>query len=162
MATRESIPPALIKISGVIPLTRTIFTWQSIATAVIIIAASVLVAYLSAPTAERAKVAEDLGVRFETPIPSDEKRRAPGEWLEYNGILTVLICAIGFGYLAKLFLAKGPVGGLRPQHLQSALPDAGNASPLDSESIYQGGDCFCARHGRRTDSVSLSTRASSP
>lgn len=112
MATRESIPPALLKISGVIPLTRTIFTWQSIATAVIIIAVSVFIAYLSAPTAERAKVAEDLGVRFETSIPSGEKRSAPGEWLEYNGILTVLICAIGFGYLAKLFLAKGPLAAL--------------------------------------------------
>jgi short-chain fatty acids transporter len=112
MATRESIPPALLKISGVIPLTSTIFTWQSIATAVIIIGVSVLIAYVSAPTAERAKVAEDLGVRFETPIVPEEKRRAPGEWLEYNGILTVVICSIGFGYLAKLFIARGPSAAL--------------------------------------------------
>jgi short-chain fatty acids transporter len=42
----------------------------------------------------------------------EEKRRAPGEWLEYNGILTVVICSIGFGYLAKLFIARGPLAAL--------------------------------------------------
>ena len=112
MASRESIPPALLKISGVIPLTRTIFAWQSIVTALTIIAVSVFIAYVSAPTAERAKVAEDLGVKFETLIVADEKPRAPGEWLERNGILTVLICSIGFAHLGQLFVARGPLAFL--------------------------------------------------
>ena len=49
MATPASIPSALLKISGSIPLSQTIYTWQSGATAAILILSSVTVAYLSAP-----------------------------------------------------------------------------------------------------------------
>ncbi len=112
MATRGSIPAALIKISGVIPLTRTIFTWQSMVTALLLAAVSVLVAYLSAPSASSARTAEAFGVTFEPPVPLLEKRRTPGEWLEYNGILTVLICSLGFGYLAPVLFTKGPLAAL--------------------------------------------------
>ncbi|HTB94625.1 MAG TPA: TIGR00366 family protein [Candidatus Sulfotelmatobacter sp.] len=107
MATPTSIPPAILKISGQIPLTHTIFTWQSLMTAVVLIAASVLVAYLSAPAAAEAKTVEMLGVKFEAEAPTADKAQTPGEWLEHNGILTVLICALGFSYLAKIFLARG-------------------------------------------------------
>ena len=62
MASSGSIPPELLRISGRIPLTQTIFTWQSELTALIIIAVSVGVAYLSAPAASAAKTAEALGV----------------------------------------------------------------------------------------------------
>jgi short-chain fatty acids transporter len=107
MATRGSIPPAILKISGPIPLTRTIFTWQSLVTAGLLILASVLVAYLSAPAASEAKTAEIFGVKFDMAVQPIEKSRTPGEWLEHNGILTVLICALGFSYLAKIFSARG-------------------------------------------------------
>jgi short-chain fatty acids transporter len=112
MATRESIPPALFKLSGIIPLTRTIFTWQSVVTTVVLIAATVWVAYASAPSAEHVKSAESFGVNFERPVLAPEKRRTPGEWLEYSGVLTVLICALGFGYLAQLFITKGALAAL--------------------------------------------------
>ncbi len=49
MATPASIPAALLKISGVIPLSLTIYTWQSVATAAILIVSCVTVAYLSTP-----------------------------------------------------------------------------------------------------------------
>jgi short-chain fatty acids transporter len=94
MATRGSIPPALRKISGRIPLTCTIFTWQTMVTAILLVMVSVWVAYLSAPTAANARTAEALGVNFESPAPVSEKSHTPGEWLERNGVLTVLICAI--------------------------------------------------------------------
>jgi len=112
MATRESIPPALFKISGTIPLTHTIFTWQSLVLTIALISVSVAVAYLSAPAADHAKVAEACGVEFEQPIVEVEKRRTPGEWLEYHGILTIAICAIGFGYLIQVFIAKGALAAL--------------------------------------------------
>jgi short-chain fatty acids transporter len=51
-------------------------------------------------------------VSFHPPIPVLEPRRTPGEWLEYNGILTVLICSMGFGYLAQKLWAKGPLAAL--------------------------------------------------
>jgi short-chain fatty acids transporter len=107
MATRESIPPAIFKVSGMIPLTRTIFLWQSIVTVVIVSVATVWVAYLSAPHASDARTAESFGVNIEPNVPVVDKRRTPGEWFEYNGLLTVLICIIGFGYLIQVFHAKG-------------------------------------------------------
>jgi short-chain fatty acids transporter len=107
MATRGLIPPAILKISGQIPLTHTIFAWQSLVTAAVLIVASVSVAYLSAPTASHAKTAEMLGVKFDVDIPPTDPSQTPGEWLEHNGILTVLICALGFSYLVKIFIARG-------------------------------------------------------
>ena len=112
MASRGSIPPELFRISGRIPLTQTIFTWQSELTALIITAVSIGVAYLSAPASSTAKTAEALGVTIVDPAPLVEIRRVPGEWLEYSGLLTVLICSIGFSYLGKVILTKGPIAAL--------------------------------------------------
>jgi short-chain fatty acids transporter len=112
MASSGSIPPELLRISGRIPLSETIFTWQSELTALIVITVSVGVAYLSAPAASAAKTAEALGVTLVDPAPPVESRRVPGEWLEYSGFLTVLVCSIGFTYLGKVILAKGPIAAL--------------------------------------------------
>jgi short-chain fatty acids transporter len=112
MATRDSIPQALFKLSGTIPLTSTIFTWQSIATTIVLIVATVLVAYLSAPSAEYIKTAESFDVRLDPPVLALEESRTPGEWLEYSGILTILICSIGFAYLAQVFITKGVMAAL--------------------------------------------------
>ena len=49
MATKSAMPPTLFNISGLIPLTQTLFLWQSIATTAILIVLSVLIAYLSTP-----------------------------------------------------------------------------------------------------------------
>ena len=61
MASPSAIPPALIAISGVIPLRQTIYLWQSMVIAIVLICSGVLVAYLSAP-AHSAKTAEWFGV----------------------------------------------------------------------------------------------------
>src|SRR3984885_3367163 len=58
MATKSAMPPTLFAISGLIPLTQTLFLWQSIATTIILIALSVVIAYLSAPSPENALTAE--------------------------------------------------------------------------------------------------------
>ena len=109
MASRESIPPALFRISGVIPLTDTIFAWQNIVTALVLVCVSVSTAYFSAPAASEARTADSFGVSFEPPLPVLEGHRTPGEWLENNGLLTVPICAIGFAYLVEVFYSKGPL-----------------------------------------------------
>jgi len=49
MATKGSIPAPLFAISGLIPLSQTLFLWQSMVTALILIVVSVPVAYWSAP-----------------------------------------------------------------------------------------------------------------
>jgi short-chain fatty acids transporter len=111
MATPSSIPPALLKISGVIPLSQTIYTWQSIVTAAILIAASVVVAYLSAPR-HSSRTAESFGI-VHPELPRDAAtRRTPAEWLEYAPVLSVAISVVGLLYLWQVVTARGPLAAL--------------------------------------------------
>ena len=87
MATPASIPAALIKISGVIPLSQTIYTWQSLTTAAILMLASIIVAYFSAP-AKSDRTAESFGIADAHPAANLEERRTPAEWLEYVPVLS--------------------------------------------------------------------------
>jgi short-chain fatty acids transporter len=48
-ATASSLPPALLKITGVLDFGKTIFTWQSLLMCAIIIALTVVIAHFSAP-----------------------------------------------------------------------------------------------------------------
>jgi len=111
MATPSSIPAALLKISGVISLRQTIYTWQSMSTAAILMCSSVLVAYLSAP-AHSEKTAESFGVTELLSMPKREPRTTPAEWLEDAPVLPVVIGAIGFAYLAQVIVARGPLAAL--------------------------------------------------
>lgn len=111
MATPGSIPAALLKISGVIPLSETIYSWQSIAMAVILMISSISVAYLSAPT-RSTKTAEYFGVTKGLEIGSLEERKTPAEWLEYSPVLSVLIGAVGFVYIGQVIHARGLVAAL--------------------------------------------------
>jgi short-chain fatty acids transporter len=111
MATPSAIPAALLKISGVIPLSQTIYTWQSMSTAAILMAACVVVAYLSAPAAS-SKTAESFGVTDELELQKLEERRTPAEWLEYAPLLSVVVGVIGLAYLAQVLAARGPLAAL--------------------------------------------------
>jgi short-chain fatty acids transporter len=109
MASKGSIPPALFAISGLIPLGQTIFLWQGLLTAAILIAASVAIACLSAPSAENARTAEDYGIPYESPHRELEPRTKPGEWLEYSPLLTVLV-ALYLGWYLVDYFRSSPQG----------------------------------------------------
>ena len=111
MATKSSMPPTLFSISGLIPLTQTIFLWQSIATTAILVALSVLIAYLSTPSPENARTAESYGIQYEPIRSSLEPKSKPGEWLEYSPLLTVLVAALLCYYLVDVFRTS-PQGAL--------------------------------------------------
>lgn len=111
MATRVAIPPSLYQISGVIPLTQTLFLWQSGIMAAILILVSVTVAWLSAPPPALARTAKDYGIDLATAPPEDEQPSKPGEWLEYSPILTILFGAVVSVYLFDVF-RKSPNGAL--------------------------------------------------
>jgi short-chain fatty acids transporter len=111
MATKSAIPPSLFNISGVIPLTQTLFLWQSIATTAILIALSVLVAYLSTPSPENARTAEFYGIQYEPIRSSLEERSKPGEWLEYSPLLTIFVASLLGRYLIGVFRTS-PQGAL--------------------------------------------------
>ncbi len=107
MATKTSIPPAVLKIAGVIPLTETLYTWQNGLVALVLLVVSVLVAYFSCPVGENARTAESFGVTFEPMVSELEPRKTPGEWLEFTPILSLLIGALGLAYLWQVLQAKG-------------------------------------------------------
>ena len=109
MATKGSIPATLLPISGVLPLANTIFLWQSMVIAGILVALSVLVAYLTAPGAASARTAGSFGITVEPLKASLPPRQRPGEWLEYSPILTIVIVLIGLAYLATVFGANGDI-----------------------------------------------------
>src|SRR5205085_6165039 len=101
-ATKSSIPAALLPITGVIPLTQTIFLWQNLVTAAILITISVTVAYFSAPSEENAKV-----MRFEEPAEEDR----PAEAGRYT-VLSVAIAGLMIWYLVLQFREKGGIAAL--------------------------------------------------
>jgi short-chain fatty acids transporter len=111
MATKSAMPPTLFAISGLIPLTQTLFLWQSIATTLVLIVISVVIAYLSTPSAESARTAESFGIQYEPVRSSLEPRTKPGEWLEYSPLLTILVAALLVWYLVDVFRTS-PQGAL--------------------------------------------------
>ena len=111
MATRGAIPPKLYEISGLIPLTQTLFIWPTLWTIVALVAISIVIAYFSAPVPERAKTAEAFGLKFEPIDMTIEARQKPGEWLEYSPALIILVGALLAWYLVDVF-QKSPTGPL--------------------------------------------------
>src|SRR6202790_2581100 len=90
MATKGAIPAALLKVSGVIPLEQTLFTWQNLVMIVVLLVLSVCICYVSTPTAEYAKTAEMAGIEYHEPEQSIGTPQTPGEKLEFSPALTVV------------------------------------------------------------------------
>jgi len=111
MATKSAIPPKLYEISGLIPLTRTLFIWPTFWTIVALMAVSILTAYFSAPAEVRAKTAEDFGLKFESIDVTLEARQKPGEWLEYSPALIILVGAMLAWFLVEA-IRTAPTGPL--------------------------------------------------
>jgi short-chain fatty acids transporter len=114
MATKSAIPPKLYDISGLIPLTKTLFIWPNFWTILALIAVSIVIAYFSAPAPERAKTAEAFGLKFDPMDTNIEARRKPGEWLEYSPLLIILVGALLAWYLVDVFRTSptGPLAAL--------------------------------------------------
>ena len=111
MATKSSIPPALFAVSGLIPLRQTLFLWQSITMAAVLVVVSVVIAYLSAPSEKNARTAEQFGITDEVRTQVAEQRTKPGEWLEYSPLLTIFVGALMVWYLIDFFRTS-PQGAL--------------------------------------------------
>jgi short-chain fatty acids transporter len=111
MATPSAIPPSLMKITGLLPLTQTIFLWPSILMTVVLIVTSMTVSYLSTPSAEHARTADSFGIKHEPLETTLEPRTKPGEWLDYSPLLSVLVALMLTFYLVNVFKAS-PQGAL--------------------------------------------------
>jgi short-chain fatty acids transporter len=107
-ATRSAIPPSLLPVTGVIPLGQTIFLWQSLLMAVVLIAISVVVAWASCPPPEQAKTAEEMGVSFEPPTASLEPPATPAEKVDASPLFSVAVAGLMLAYLVQQIREKGP------------------------------------------------------
>jgi short-chain fatty acids transporter len=97
---------------GVIPLSHTIFLWQSLASVAIEILVVTTVVYLYAPGPSRARTAADLGVDLgPSPLEAPPPKRSgtPGEWLEHVPLLNLAFVAVAAAYLWGYFRAAPSV-----------------------------------------------------
>jgi short-chain fatty acids transporter len=111
-ATKSSIPPALLPITGVIPLTQTIFLWQSMTMAAVLVIVSVIVAYVSAPREGEARTARMMGIEFVEDVVEQTAAMTPAERFENSPILNIVIALLMFWFLAMQFRDKGGLAAL--------------------------------------------------
>jgi short-chain fatty acids transporter len=102
-ANAASLPKTLLPITGVIPFTETIFLWQSMALAAVLVVLSTVIAIWSAPSGASAVTARDLDVDLAQRQDSLPPRQQPGEWLEHSPVLTVLLAVLALGWLVQEF-----------------------------------------------------------
>ena len=103
-ATAESLPPELLKITGVLDFGDTIFTWQSLTMAAVLIALSVVIAWASAPQGAAIRTAEDMDVDLDDTVNPPPPRTRPGEWLERSAILPAFVGVITLLWLIFQFV----------------------------------------------------------
>jgi len=108
-ANPASLPPSLLQITGVLPFSETIFLWQSMAIAVALTVATMVVAFYSTPRGDKAVTAQDLGVDVSQPVVKTVPPSRPGDWMEYSPILTLLIVALGAIWIYNEFSTKNGV-----------------------------------------------------
>ncbi|HEV7572514.1 MAG TPA: TIGR00366 family protein [Thermoanaerobaculia bacterium] len=114
-ATKSSIPPALLPITGVIPLTQTIFLPQNVAVAAVLVIVSVIVAYVSAPREGEARTAKMMGIEFRDDDVAQtllSVRATPAERFENSPILNIVIALLMFWFLITQFRDKGGIAAL--------------------------------------------------
>nr|WP_281246318.1 TIGR00366 family protein [Paraburkholderia sartisoli] len=106
-ANAGSLPPALLRITGVIPFSETIFLWQSIVMLCVLLIVSITVAYLSTPRGANAMTAQSLGIDLNAQVSREKRAERPGEWLECNRLLPMLIVGMAAVYLGFTMAEKG-------------------------------------------------------
>ena len=106
-ANPASMPPSVLAVTGVIPFSETIFLWQSLFLAAVLIAVSAWTAWVTAPTGSHIVTAAQLGIEVRPPERTDAVRSRPGEWLEYSPLLTVFVVALGIAWLVDQLARNG-------------------------------------------------------
>jgi short-chain fatty acids transporter len=106
-ATPSAIPASLLPITGVIPLSQTIFLWQSLVMALVLMVISVAVAYVSCPPPELARTAEEIGVRFDPLAAEFEPPKTPAERLDASPVFSVAVAVLMLAYLGQQLHERG-------------------------------------------------------
>lgn len=126
MARASSMPPRLAAMVGEIPLTQTIFLWQSLAAVAIEMLVVSAIVWLIAPAEGRSRPAAAFGVNLDVadavPLAGP---RVPGERLEHSPLLLVPVALLALVYLARLIASRA-----------SSLPDALNALDFNTVNLF--------------------------
>ncbi len=114
MATPSALPARVRAIveaggiikDGVLPLTHTIFLWQSMVSVLVEIVIVTAVVYWLTPSGEHARSAGALGIelgdeRSSEVDPRPARPLTPGEWLEHQPWLSLAVAALGSVYVAR-------------------------------------------------------------
>jgi short-chain fatty acids transporter len=105
-ANAASLPKPVIDITGVIPFTQTIFLWQSLLMFAVLLVISIVLSHMSAPSDSKAMTAQMMGASTEVAIDRPAPPSRPGEWLEYNPLLTLIVVALAGYWLWQEFASK--------------------------------------------------------
>lgn len=111
-ASPAQIPAELMPITGVIPLTQTIFLWQSVLICLVLLLVSIGVAYYSCPSDEQARTQADLGIAYKPLEVTTEQAKSPGEWLDCSPLLPYGVVLFCLPYLWSVFAGKGLHGAI--------------------------------------------------
>ncbi len=125
MARASSMPPALAQIVGEIPLSETIFRWQSLTCTAIEIVVVAIAVWLIAPAEGRARTAADLGVDLSPPPARTLGALTPGERVEHSPVLLLPIVLLGFTYLARAIVGRA-----------TSVSDALNALDFNTVNLF--------------------------
>jgi short-chain fatty acids transporter len=105
--TRAIIAHGDLVPGGIIPLTHTIFLWQSLLSVGVEIVLVTGLMYLVTPPRSRARTAQDLGIDLGPGLAADasskDPARTPGQWLEHSPLLTLLTVLLGGIYVVHYF-----------------------------------------------------------
>lgn len=104
--TPSSIPKDMYKITGWLPFSKTIFTWQAVVLTLILWALTVVISHFSAPRGDACVTAEMMGVDLSDEVELDEdanRKHRPGEWLEYKWYLPAFMGFLILGWTGFQF-----------------------------------------------------------
>lgn len=137
VASMSSMPPALARIvGGRIPLTETIFRWQSLVCVAVEITVVAVVMWAFAPSAGFGRSAASLGVNLDAVRDAAPDRRSgatagreaalrPGDRFDRSPALLLPVVALGFLYLARDVFGRA-----------ATLSDALNAIDFNTINLF--------------------------
>jgi short-chain fatty acids transporter len=103
-ATPDSLPPDLLKITGVLDFGETILTWQSLLMAGVLIALTVVISWYSAPRGGSVRTAEAMGIDLDDSVDPAPPPTRPGERLERSVVLPAFVGLLTLLWLVYQFV----------------------------------------------------------
>ncbi len=126
MARESSMPARLVAlVGGPIPLTETIFRWQSLLAVSIEIVVVAFVVWLYAPGEQSAVPASSLGIDLGVEAHAPVRPTTLGERIEHSPVLLLPVVALGIGYLVHTIAARS-----------GSVPDMLNALDLNTINLF--------------------------